>query len=166
MWTEFFLAERNSAHVLVSAKISRLLDTCLSVIHNANYIVNSIVCAVILVRGSRVPAYGIRPMHDQIHVVNMHGTRTKHIVRHSQKSVVQWSVISKFTCTYLSCFLFFRTCCWSPTDNVEGGGGGSAVYNQCRAIKTKACLFFASRGPAIRWAWTFYFFLIDAGDNS
>ena len=47
-----------------------------------------------------------------------------------------------------------------------GGGWGSAVFNQCCAIKTKACLFFASRGPAIRWAWTFYFFLIDAGDNS
>ena len=85
--------------MLVSARISRLLDTCLSVIHNANYIVNSIVCAVILVRGSRVPEYGIRPMHGQIHIVNMHGTGTKHIVRHSQKSVVQWSVISKFTCT-------------------------------------------------------------------
>ena len=98
MLTEFCLAERNSAHVLVSARISRLLETCLSVIHNANYIVNSIVCAVILVRGSRVPAYGIRPMHGPIHVVNMHGTGTKHIVRHSQKSVIQWSVISKFTC--------------------------------------------------------------------
>ena len=61
-------------------------------------------------------------------------------------------------------FYFFRTCCWSPTDNM--GGWGSAVFNQCCAIKTKACLFFASRGPAIRWAWTFYFFLIDAGDNS
>ena len=101
MLTEFCLAERNSAHVLVSARISRLLETCLSVIHNANYIVNSIVCAVILVRGSRVPAYGIRPMHGPIHVVNMHGTGTKHIVRHSQKSVIQWSVISKFTCTLL-----------------------------------------------------------------
>ena len=55
--------------MLVSARISRLLDTCLSVIHNANYIVNSIVCAVILVRGSRVPAYGIRPMHGQILLV-------------------------------------------------------------------------------------------------
>ena len=99
MCTEFCLAKRNSAHALVSARISRLLDTCLSVIHNANYIVNSIVCAVILVRGSRVPSYGIRPTHGPIHVVNMHGTGTKHIVRHSQKSVVQWSVISKFTCT-------------------------------------------------------------------
>ena len=28
----------------------------------------------------------------------MHGTGTKSIVRHMQKSVVQWSVISKFTC--------------------------------------------------------------------
>ena len=29
-------------------------------------------------------------------------TGTKHIVRHMQKSVVQWSVISKFTCIYMS----------------------------------------------------------------
>ena len=29
----------------------------------------------------------------------MQRTRTKHIVRHMQKPVVQWSVISKFTCT-------------------------------------------------------------------
>ena len=46
-----------SQHVLVSAGISRLLDTCLSGIHNANFFVNSIVCAVILVHGSRVPTY-------------------------------------------------------------------------------------------------------------
>ena len=31
----------------------------------------------------------------------MHGTGTKNIVRHMQKSVVQWSVISKFTCIVL-----------------------------------------------------------------
>ena len=93
MQTEFCPAERNSAHVLVSAGISRLLDACLSGIHNANYIVNSIVC-----RGSRVPAYGIRSMHGPIHVLDMHGTWTKHIARHSQKSVVQRSVISEFTC--------------------------------------------------------------------
>ena len=30
--------------------------------------------------------------------LDMHRTGTKHIVRHMQKSVVQWSVISKFTC--------------------------------------------------------------------
>ena len=29
----------------------------------------------------------------------MHRTGTKHIVRHMRKSVIQWSVISKFTCT-------------------------------------------------------------------
>ena len=29
---------------------------------------------------------------------SMHRTGTKHIVRHMQKSVIQWSVISKFTC--------------------------------------------------------------------
>ena len=32
----------------------------------------------------------------------MHRTGTKHIVRHMQKSVVQWSVISKFNCTGIS----------------------------------------------------------------
>ena len=32
-------------------------------------------------------------------ILDMHRTGTKHIVRHLQKSVVQWSVISKFTCT-------------------------------------------------------------------
>ena len=57
---ECCLAERNSAHVLVSAGISRLLDTRLSGIHSASYI-DSIVCAVILVCGSRVLAYGIQP---------------------------------------------------------------------------------------------------------
>ena len=72
---------------------------CLSGIHNANYIVNSIVCAVILVRGSQVPAYRIRPMHDQIHVPDMHGTWTKHIVCQSQKSFVQRSGVAEFTCT-------------------------------------------------------------------
>ena len=96
--TECCLAERISAHVLESAGISRLLDTCLFGIHNANYIVNSIVCAVILVHGSRVPAYRIWPTHGAIHILDMYGTGTKHIVRHSQKSGVQWSVISEFTC--------------------------------------------------------------------
>ena len=71
---ECCLDERNSAHVLVSAGISQLLGTCLSGIHNANYIVNSIVCVVILVCGSRVPAYRIRHMHGPIHVLDMHGT--------------------------------------------------------------------------------------------
>ena len=99
MRTECCLAECNSAHVLASAGISRLLDTCSSGIHNANYIVNSIVCAVILVRGSRVPAYRIRPIHGPIHILDMHGTGTKHIVCHSQKSVVQWSGVAEFTCT-------------------------------------------------------------------
>ena len=64
-----------------------------------NYIVNSTVCAVILVRGSRVPEYGIRPMHGPIHLLDMHGTGVKHIVSHSQKSGVRRSVISEFTCT-------------------------------------------------------------------
>ena len=33
-------------------------------------------------------------------ILDMHWTGTKHIVRHMRKSVIQWSVISKFTCTY------------------------------------------------------------------
>ena len=94
--TECCLAESNSAHV--SAGISRLLGTCLSGIHYENYIVNSIVCAVILVRGRRVPTYGILPTHGPIHVLDMHGTGAKHIVRHSQKSGVQWSGVTEFTC--------------------------------------------------------------------
>ena len=103
--TECCLAERNSAYVLVSTGISRVLDTCLSSIGNATYIVNSIVCGVILVRGSRVPAYRIRPTHGPIHILDMHLTGTKHIVRHSPKSGVQGSVISEFTCIYfLYCF--------------------------------------------------------------
>ena len=35
------------------------------------------------------------------HILDMHETGTKHIVRHSQKSAVQWSVMSKFTCIVL-----------------------------------------------------------------
>ena len=92
--TECCLAKRNSG-------ISRLQDMCLSDIHNANYIVNSIVCAVILVRRSRVPAYGIQPMHDPIHILDMHGTGNKHIVHHSQKSVVQWSGVAELNCIYI-----------------------------------------------------------------
>ena len=34
-------------------------------------------------------------------ILDMHRTGTEHIVRHMQKSVVQWSVISKFTCNIL-----------------------------------------------------------------
>ena len=33
-----------------------------------------------------------------LRVLDMHQTGTKHIVHHMQKSVVQWSVISKLTC--------------------------------------------------------------------
>ena len=86
-WCELSAVWPNvTQHVLVSVGISRLLDTCLSAIHNANYIVNSIVCALILVRGSQVPAYEIRPTPGPIHVLDMHWTWTKHIVRNSQKS--------------------------------------------------------------------------------
>ena len=151
MWTEFCLAERNSAHVLVSARISWLLDTCLSVIHNANYIVNSIVCAVILVRGSRVPSYGIRPMHGKIHVVNMHGTGTKHIVRHSQKSVVQWSVISKFTCMYFVPHFghakVYETSIWTPCFQI------SAKTLPRRTSSTKDLLVLQK----FYWSYKFFF---------
>ena len=34
-------------------------------------------------------------------ILDMHRTGTNHIVRHMQKSVVQWSIISKLTCTIL-----------------------------------------------------------------
>ena len=37
------LSKCNSAHVSVLEEVSRLLETCLSGIHNANYIVYSIV---------------------------------------------------------------------------------------------------------------------------
>ena len=74
---------------------------CLFGIHNANYIVNSIVCAVTLVRGSRVPAYRIWPMHGPIYILDMHEIGTKHNIRHSQKSGVQWSGVAKFTCITL-----------------------------------------------------------------
>ena len=63
-----------------------------------DYIVNSIVYAMILVCGSRVLAYRILPTHGPIHLIDMHGTGTKHIVCHSQKSGIQWSFISEFTC--------------------------------------------------------------------
>ena len=45
-------------------------------------------------------------------ILNMHRTGTKHIVRHMLKSVVQWSVISKFTCNLkLSNYAFTWTRC-------------------------------------------------------
>ena len=37
-------------------------------------------------------------------MLDMRRTGTKHIVRHMQKSVVQWSVLSKFTCTKFETF--------------------------------------------------------------
>ena len=40
-------------------------------------------------------------------ILNMHRTGTKHMVRHMQKSVVQWSVISKFTCIYIIYFIIY-----------------------------------------------------------
>ena len=40
----------------------------------------------------------------------MHRTGTKHIVRHMQKFVVQWSVISKFNCIEYFYLLFLIYC--------------------------------------------------------
>ena len=40
-----------------------------------------------------------------LRILDMHRTGTKHIVCHMQKSVVQWSVISKFTCSDRSILL-------------------------------------------------------------
>ena len=37
-------------------------------------------------------------------MLDMHWSGAKHIVRHMQKSDVQWSVISKFTCIMQACF--------------------------------------------------------------
>ena len=93
-----------TAHVSVSGGISLLPYMCLSSIHSANYVVNSIVCAVIFIRVSRVLAYGIWPTHGPIHILDMHGTWNKHISRHSQKPVIQsgidlrkffWSVFGR-----------------------------------------------------------------------
>ena len=106
--TECCLAEINSEHVLVSAGISRLLDTRLFGIHNAYYIVNSILCAVILVCGGGAPAYRLRPMHGPIHILDIHGAGTKHIVHHSQKSGVQWSEVAEFAST----LHIFRSSTW------------------------------------------------------
>ena len=45
------------------------------------------------------PSYAKSVVHIR-RILDMHQTGTKHIVRHMQKSVVQWSVISKFTCIF------------------------------------------------------------------
>ena len=42
-------------------------------------------------------------------ILDMHRTGTKHIVRHMRKSVVQWSVISKFTCIFFNGMVFYAT---------------------------------------------------------
>ena len=52
-------------------------------------------------------------------ILDMHQTGTKHIVRHMQKSVVQWSVISKFTCITIG-FTVVGSMCDAPI--VEGWG--------------------------------------------
>ena len=44
-------------------------------------------------------------------ILDMHRNGTKHIIRHMQKSVIQWFVISKFTCiSHLElCHIFLHT---------------------------------------------------------
>ena len=41
--------------------------------------------------------------------------------------------------TYLSCVLFFGTCCWTPTDNI-GGGGGGGVFDCILCLQCNRCL--------------------------
>ena len=48
----------------------------------------------------------------------MHRTGTKHIVRHMQKSVVQWSVISKFTCTTMDVTGFDKLLIFAWSDDM------------------------------------------------
>ena len=45
------------------------------------------------------------------HILDMHGTGTKHIVCHRQKSVLQWSVICKFTYKGINIYYFFSQLC-------------------------------------------------------
>ena len=64
---------------------------------------------MILVCGSQVPAYGIRPMHDPINVPDMHGTGTKHIFCQSQMSFIQRSGVAEFTCCTVEPISFGRS---------------------------------------------------------
>ena len=50
-------------------------------------------------------------------IFDLHRTGTKHIVCHMQKSVVQWSVISKFTCIQII-FVFFSIILAYPSSPV------------------------------------------------
>ena len=56
-------------------------------------------------------------------ILDMHWTGTKHIVRHMQKSVVQWSVISKFTCIRPG-FHFFHKMALMLGDGTHGSEQG------------------------------------------
>ena len=55
-------------------------------------------------------------------ILDMHRTGTKHIVRHMQKSVIQWSVISKFTCIYIERCIYTYIFCVVGME--EGSGRG------------------------------------------
>ena len=46
-------------------------------------------------------------------ILDMHRTGTKHIVRHMQRSVVQWSVISKFTGSSISLYFIDNWYNWA-----------------------------------------------------
>ena len=52
-------------------------------------------------------------------ILDMHRTGTKHIVRHMQKAVVQWAVISKFSCI----------CLWSGILFADRGLGCTKVLD-------------------------------------
>ena len=41
--------------------------------------------------------------------------------------------------TYLSCVLFFGTCCWTPTDNIGGGGGGGGGGGRSDWLQSYVC---------------------------
>ena len=55
-------------------------------------------------------------------ILDMHQTATKHIVRHMQKNVVQWYVISKFTCIYKSFTGIYKSL----------SGSYDSFYNICK----------------------------------
>ena len=65
----------------------------------------------------------------------MHRTGTKHIILHMQKSVIQWSVISKFTCTCMGKESLFNLCV--PTGLLERVICFYHTFVNCIGIKLK-----------------------------
>ena len=75
------------------------------IINMKNIVQNSTTTSLIQVNLDMTDSMGpgklVRHMQKYIwRILDMHRTGTKHTVRHLQKSVVQWSVISKFTCSF------------------------------------------------------------------